>query len=76
VRISVTSAVVRGGRVIQSAGPWRTSGAWWEIEADSREPASTPWDRDEWDVVVTSGTVLRVSRDRVSGEWFVEGVLD
>jgi protein ImuB len=94
VRVSAASHAVRGGRVVQAAGPWRTSGAWWELggepgaasrgpgagsrepEAGSREPASVPWDRDEWDVVVTDGTALRVSRDRASGEWFVDGLLD
>lgn len=87
VRVSVTSPAVRGGRVIQAAGPWRTSGAWWELGGEpgagarepgtvSREPASIPWDRDEWDLVLTDGTALRLSRDRESGEWFVDGVLD
>jgi protein ImuB len=87
VRVSAASPAVRGGRVVQAAGPWRTSGAWWELggepEGESRAPgagrrapACTPWDRDEWDVVVTDGTALRVSRDRASGEWFVDGVLD
>ena len=80
VHISVASAAVRGGRVLQAAGPWRTSGAWWELggepAAGSREPTSFQWDRDEWDIVVTDGTALRVSQDRDSGEWFVDGLLD
>jgi protein ImuB len=58
------------GRVIACAGPWRTSGDWWTAE---------PWDREEWDVEITSATaggVLRVHRDCRRGEWFVEGSYD
>jgi protein ImuB len=87
VRVSVTSVALHGGRVVQAAGPWRTSGAWWELDGETasvvrepdavnRKPVIPPWDRDEWDVVIAGGTALRLSRDRESGEWFVEGVLD
>jgi protein ImuB len=58
------------GRVIACAGPWRTSGDWWTGE---------PWDREEWDVEITSATaggVLRIHRDCRRGEWFVEGSYD
>jgi protein ImuB len=58
------------GRVIACAGPWRTSGDWW---------AGEPWDREEWDVEITSATaggVLRIHRDCRRGEWFVEGSYD
>jgi protein ImuB len=58
------------GRVIACAGPWRTSGDWWTSE---------PWDREEWDVEITSataGSVLRIHRDCRRGEWFVEGSYD
>jgi hypothetical protein len=57
-----------GGAVAQRAGPWRTSGGWWEGERH--------WDRDEWDVAFADGVVARLSRDRVSGVWFLEGVID
>ncbi|MBA3885992.1 MAG: hypothetical protein H0X67_09705 [Acidobacteria bacterium] len=57
-----------GGEVVQYAGPWRTSGGWWE--------GDTHWDRDEWDVALAEGTVARIYRDRVSGVWFLEGVID
>jgi protein ImuB len=60
---------VPAGRVAERAGPWRTSGAWWDA-------ARTAWDRDEWDVSLDTGAVCRLFRDRVSGVWFVEGVLD
>jgi protein ImuB len=57
-----------GGEVVQRAGPWRSSGAWWEGEQH--------WDRDEWDVGFADGTVARIYRNRVSGVWFLEGVID
>jgi protein ImuB len=58
-----------GGRVIEWAGPWRTSGEWW-----GRAPG--PWDRDEWDVLLADGIVCRLFRERTQGRWFVEGVVD
>ena len=56
-----------GGKVTQTAGPWRTSGAWWE---------GKPWNHDEWDVTVADGASCRLFRDRESGVWFLEGVFD
>ena len=58
-----------GGRVQQSAGPWRTSGAWW-TDGGGR------WDRDEWDVALSDGSVCRIYRERESGNWFIEAVVD
>ncbi len=55
------------GAVIASAGPWRTSGDWWREDA---------WSRDEWDIALSNGALYRIYRDRVSGEWFVEGIYD
>jgi protein ImuB len=49
------------------AGPWRSSGAWWE---------PTAWDHDEWDVVLADGLACRLHRDRASDRWFVEGIWD
>jgi protein ImuB len=57
-----------GGAVEQAAGPWRTSGAWWETEK--------VWDRDEWDVSFADGATCRMYRDRIGGHWFIEGVID
>lgn len=58
-----------GGRVEQAAGPWRSSGAWWDAP-DAR------WDRDEWDVALADGAVCRIYRERETGRWFLEGVVD
>ena len=59
-----------GGEIIWAAGPWRSSGDWWEQE---------PWARDEWDIAVetASGIVLyRLVRDLLAGRWLVEGIYD
>lgn len=58
-----------GGPVEQRAGPWRTSGAWWDS-------GGTAWDRDEWEVALGDGSLCRLFRDRVSGRWFVDGIFD
>jgi len=58
------------GTVLWKAGPWRSSGDWWEREA---------WARDEWDIALQSpdGTALyRLVHDLLSGGWFVEGTYD
>ena len=45
------------GRVLWSAGPWRSSGDWW-TENTTRDRAggdhACSWDREEWDVALTS----------------------
>ncbi|HTM05296.1 MAG TPA: hypothetical protein VL173_17420 [Vicinamibacterales bacterium] len=68
-RVTTDRRGLGGGRVEQCAGPWRTSGVWWE-ESD-RE-----WDRDEWDVTLADGATYRVFRERDSNHWFLEGVID
>ncbi|HEX5432342.1 MAG TPA: hypothetical protein VFW83_10260, partial [Bryobacteraceae bacterium] len=55
------------GRVVACGGPWRTSGDWWSGSA---------WDRDEWDIEISTGELLRIHRDRSRKLWFVEGSYD
>jgi protein ImuB len=55
------------GRVLESAGPWRSSSDWWN---------QSFWSRDEWDVALTDGGLYRIWEDTASREWFVEGVYD
>jgi protein ImuB len=58
------------GEIVWSAGPWRSSGDWAEQEG---------WSREEWDIAVSveSGLVLyRLVQDKLSGNWFVEGMYD
>jgi protein ImuB len=67
VRVAIDRRGMPGGEVIQAAGPWRSSGAWWE---------GKPWNRDEWDVAVADGAACRIFRDQESDVWFLEGVFD
>ena len=53
------------GRVLEYAGPWRTSGDWW---------TSDPWQRDEWDIALSNGALYRLFCSW--GGWFVEGSYD
>jgi len=69
VRVAIDRKGMPGGTVTQSAGPWRTSGAWWD-------GSGTFWDRDEWDVSLSDGAVCRLYYDRVMEKWFVEAVID
>ena len=66
-RVAIDRQGMPGGRVEQAAGPWRSSGAWWE---------AARWTRDEWDVAFSDGTLCRIFRDRESGRWFIDGVFD
>ncbi len=58
------------GEILWAAGPWRTSGDWWEQEG---------WARDEWDIALQEAagiTLYRLVRDLLSGQWQVEGNYD
>jgi protein ImuB len=72
------------GEVVWCAGPWRTSGEWWNKE---------PWEREEWDIAIKQDSGLRsresgslspvhshllyrAYRDLRDGTWFVEGEYD
>jgi len=54
------------GKVLNAAGPWRTSGDWWTTE---------PWNRDEWDIALTNGALYRIYCDP-DRRWFIEGSYD
>ena len=59
------------GKVVDVAGPWRTTGDWWREDR---------WARDEWDVTVESksktSALYRIYRELESKNWFVEGNYD
>jgi protein ImuB len=58
------------GDVLWAAGPWRSSGDWWEKEG---------WARDEWDIAVQENAAIafyRLVRDLLNGRWFLEGEYD
>lgn len=68
VRVTPSARGLPGGPVKHCAGPWRSSGAWWTL--DRRK-----WDRDEWDVELPSG-VFRLARDRTTGSWSIDAIVD
>jgi protein ImuB len=86
VRVQIDRQGFSSGAIAQAAGPWRTSGEWWNspgpgsmasvpsVALGSSPPSA--WDRDEWDVVMTDGTVYRLVVERGVGQWFLDGVID
>jgi protein ImuB len=53
------------GKILDLAGPWRTSGDWWTADA---------WQRDEWDIALSDGALYRIYCEPAG--WFVEGSYD
>ncbi len=89
VRVQTDRQGFTSGAIVEAAGPWRTSGNWWsasaredsgELRRDHRAVAVSDrdggWDRDEWDVAMTDGTIYRLVVEREVGQWFLEGVID
>jgi protein ImuB len=90
VRVTTDRRGFPGGTVVHCAGPWRTSGHWWELEAGGAGQAGAvrpvppiqpippvpPWDRDEWDVSLGDGAGYRVFRDRETDRWFIDAIVD
>jgi protein ImuB len=68
VRVTPSARGLPGGPVKQCAGPWRSSGAWWTLDRRT-------WDRDEWDVELLDG-VYRLARDRATGSWSIDAIVD
>ena len=60
----VTAGAIRG-KILDLAGPWRTSGDWWTVD---------PWLRDEWDIALSDGALYRLYCGPRG--WFVEGSYD
>jgi protein ImuB len=58
------------GEVLWTAGPWRSSGDWWEQDS---------WVRDEWDIALQEKSEIalyRLVHDLVCGQWLLEGSYD
>ncbi|MEB3235997.1 MAG: hypothetical protein VKO64_00020 [Candidatus Sericytochromatia bacterium] len=53
--------------VRQAAGPWPREAAWWTPD---------PVLREEWDLELRHGALIRVFRERSSGAWFWDGSYD
>jgi len=62
--LTLRCAMVQG-KVQVLIGPWRASGNWWE---------HTGWEREEWDVAISDGQVIRLVHQPEG--WYVEGVID
>jgi protein ImuB len=61
-------STVASGRVVQLAGPWRTTGGWW-----SREQRFA---YDYFDVQTSDGSVARLRFDHLAQRWQIDGVYD
>jgi protein ImuB len=76
VRVAIDRQRMPGGTVLQAAGPWRTSGGWWQPDRCHRDQWRGGWNRDEWDVGLSDGAVCRLFFDRDAEQWFLEGIFD
>jgi len=61
-------SAVANGRVVQLAGPWRTTGGWW-----SREQRFA---YDYFDVQTSDGSVARLRFDHLTQRWQIDGIYD
>jgi len=57
--------------IVSCAGPWKYSGGWW-----SGEESLQSWSREEWDVELKSGELLRIFWHFGESRWYLEGVYD
>jgi nucleotidyltransferase/DNA polymerase involved in DNA repair len=70
------------GKILWSAGPWRSSGDWWTDHSVSKSNSEEIqiWDREEWDVALSNdgnGVALyRIYRDTGTGHWFADASYD
>ena len=77
------------GKVLWSAGPWRSSGDWWTEKQDNPTAEhSGPWDREEWDIALActdgngthsqAGNVMlyRIYCAPATGRWFADATYD
>ncbi len=55
------------GRVAACAGPWLTSGGWWE---------RNPWDHAQWDIEMASGGLFCIHFNALTGMWDIDGSYD
>jgi len=71
------------GKVLWSAGPWRSSGDWWAQHSSARisNEDVRVWDREEWDIALASEksgdvALYRIYRDIATGDWFADASYD
>ena len=56
-----------GGRVVASAGPWRTVAEWW---------TDAPVAIDSYDLELAGGLLIRASKELATESWRIEAVYD
>jgi protein ImuB len=61
-------SAISQGEILSSAGPWRTTGHWWE--------KSTHFAVDHYDIQMSDGSVLRLCFDWKTKRWQVDGLYD
>jgi protein ImuB len=76
VRVVTDRRGFSGGKVARAEGPWRSSGDWWIGGAGRIHQPRSPWNCDEWDVVLSDGAMYRISDARDEGGWFMDGMVD
>jgi len=71
------------GKILWSAGPWRSSGDWWAQQSSAQHSTEDAqvWDREEWDIALASGknddvVLYRIYRDIATGDWFADASYD
>ena len=63
----IASGLARGD-VVRCAGPWRTTGHWWNEEAR--------YAFDHFDVQTADGWVVRLRHDWIARSWQIDGIYD
>ncbi|MEO1934181.1 MAG: DNA polymerase Y family protein [Myxococcales bacterium] len=56
------------GRILESAGPWRTTGHWWS--------KASHFATDHYDVQMSDGNILRLCFDWRMKRWVIDGLYD
>jgi len=67
-RPSFIRSAVTHGDVLETAGPWRTTGLWW-----CREERFA---FDHFDVQMSDGLVVRLCFDWMNRVWQIDGIYD
>lgn len=65
--VAVRGALSDLAHVVRCAGPWRSSGEWWDADR---------WSREEWDVALDDHAVIRLLHDPLQDAWLFDGVYD
>ena len=69
VAVAMSGRAGPGGRIVERAGPWRSSGHWWTLDRSK-------WDREAWDVQLADGRLCRLTRDRLANVWELDAWID